>query len=266
MRSHKDERLAWLLYCASQLHVNIEKPVSMRSVLRTLGIGLEKKIDPNAKHGSCAVIQDGDQYNIILRRSTSEPRPISQRERFTLAHEVAHILLLTRFSWSPHAGEDYFMCEDWCDLFASHLLVPAIVGPCTFFDPQDALSALHRTATQYNVSFEVAARRITELLTGLAYVSGAPAVNSRKQSVFKIEWATSSIPGFELHRGSHLPVHNPLGSRLLDTCKQFELRGVGDVYVRSSDKRTRAAIKSSGRNTLRVEENKMPAGLRPPGT
>jgi hypothetical protein len=266
MRRHSDHRLIWLLHCAVQLHNEIEKPISMRWVLRNLGIGLHKKVDPNAKHGSGAVVEDDGQHKIVLRRSTSKAHPISRRERFTLAHELGHILLLTRFGWSPQTGADYFLCEDWCDLFASHLLVPAIAGPSEFFDPQKALTALQSTATRYNVSYEVAARRITELSSGLAYMSGSAGLNSKKQSVFKVDWATSSIPGFELHRGSHLSAQNPLASRLLDSCEQFELRGVGDVYVRSLDKRVRAAIKSPASATRHVAKSKELDGIHSPSS
>jgi uncharacterized protein DUF955 len=226
----------------------------MRAALRALGIGLQKKVDLAAKHGSGAVIQEGDEYKIVLRRSTAEARPLSRRERFTLAHELGHILLLTRFGWNPQAGADYFMCEDWCDLFASHLLVPVLAGPSRFFAAQDALTALHSTARRYNVSFEVAARRITELAAGVAYISGWSALNSKSESIFKIEWATSSIVGFQLRRGSHLPANNALASKLLDNVCEFEVPDIGAVCVHVLNKGLRAAIKTPADNARHFAE------------
>ena len=246
MAKVKDERLAWLLGCASQLHVGQQTPVSMRSILRELGISLEKRIVRDAKHGGGAVVQEDQRYKIILKRPRSDPQAISPRERFTLAHELGHIFLLKRFGWAPQIGSDYFICEDWCDLFAAHLLVPApIVETANMSSPEAALKAVRRTALTFGVSSEVAARRITEVISGVAYCCGSQTKNSKGKSVFRVQWATSSIVGFELHRGTYLFFDHPLGSKLLSGFTRFQLSDIGNGCARLSRKRSTAAIVGS---------------------
>lgn len=93
-------------------------------------------------------------------------RAITPRERFTIAHEIGHYVLLEEASFRPRRRRDYWLGERLCQEFASHLLIrPAVVkeaGPCR--SSAELMEAVNGIARRANVSPEPAARALVAKL------------------------------------------------------------------------------------------------------
>jgi Zn-dependent peptidase ImmA (M78 family) len=150
-----------------------------------------------------------------------------------MAHELGHILLCERFGWNPDNGRDYYRCEDWCDLFAAHLLLPQQALARLEFDAANkALISVGRLAAECKVSLEVAARRVVPQVDGLAFFQGKEKTNAKCERVMELDWGTSSIPELHLNRHLHLKEDHPLGGALLTRSRghwtqEFRVPGIG---------------------------------------
>lgn len=211
-----DERLCWLLQCAGRLAAPQDSRLSVRRLLAELDITLAKRVDPNAKPGSGAMRSTVNGYEVILTRRTCEEAPLSPRERFTIAHELAHVLLHKRFQWFPIIRSDYQLCEDWCNLFASCLLIPdAAAQRCDVSSPTAALRALDAISIKYGVSRQAAAKKIAANRPNVGFFSGVKVQNSFGEPVIKLWWGVSSIAAIHLAPALHLKRDNPVGRALL---------------------------------------------------
>lgn len=110
--------------------------------------------------------KEGDTYTIHVDRNA-----IQARQRFTLAHEIGHIVFdrltntesLLRYRWRkmrPTSSTE----ELFCDLFASHLLIPeeSIQDLCMW--QTISLERMLTRAKELGVSFSALARRVVEAL------------------------------------------------------------------------------------------------------
>lgn len=117
-------------------------------------------------HGTLTVRDGRWHINVPLQMS-------GERRRFSVAHEIGHILLFTSVADQPalvrqlRSREIYRRVERLCNSGAAHILMPtapfteslAPAGPPT----KDLVEML---ASKFNVSLEAAARRITEIQPG----------------------------------------------------------------------------------------------------
>lgn len=112
--------MAWRIL--RDLHVR-ELPVSTTEVCRRLGVAV-KLYDPPDENDGCSLMVDGRPI-ILVRREM-----LPERQRFTTAHELGHILLghvgeyrLT--NREPQATDNPI--EEAANVFAARLLAPACV-------------------------------------------------------------------------------------------------------------------------------------------
>ncbi len=108
-------------------------------------------------------MQRGSSWEIaVMRKEGAMRRPISRRERFTIAHEIGHFILLEEAGFRPRRRRDYWLGEALCQQFASRLLIRFSVveesGPCG--SSNELMAAVNRIARQANVSAEPAARAL----------------------------------------------------------------------------------------------------------
>jgi Zn-dependent peptidase ImmA (M78 family) len=133
-----------------------------------------------------------------------------------LAHELGHILLCERYGWNPLTGSEYYKCEDCCDRFAAHLLVPeAAMEAMTFSTAKDAFTAVSQLSQIYSVSLEVASRRIVERIKHVGFFQAQEKTNSKQQPVLALDWGASSIAHLRLTPGLYLNEAHPLGGVVL---------------------------------------------------
>ena len=127
------------------------------------------------------------------------------------------MLLHEQYGWNPtkDSAENYYHCEDCCDKFAAHLLVPKrAVDSLKVTTAVEAHIALIECAARYDVSPAVMAKRITAYTANLGFLRGGAHVNAFKRRVIKVIWGVSSIRYLGLRR-CHLEGTNPLGKMLL---------------------------------------------------
>lgn len=103
----------------SQLNPNGTWPVNLHGILPRLGIGLryEEKKGRAESH-----LQLGTAPTIIVYRQNPSVL-LSAKERFSIAHELAHWVVWRRFGFLP-SSETYWDHETLCNEFAAGLLVP----------------------------------------------------------------------------------------------------------------------------------------------
>jgi hypothetical protein len=92
--------------------------------------------------------------------------PISGHERFTIAHELGHYVLLRETQFRPRRDAEYWLGEQLCNHFASRLLIPPrllsdISEPAT---AAELAAAVNEVATRAAVTAEPAARALVGCL------------------------------------------------------------------------------------------------------
>jgi Zn-dependent peptidase ImmA (M78 family) len=218
MTNGMNGKAEWLLDYANKLNPDGLSPLHIRRLLRSLEISLRKvtKRSGNKREAELHRLGPG-QYCIYLTRTTNTPRPLSVRERFTLAHEIGHVLLDYKFNWRPTSEREYHLGERLCNVFAARLLVPeAALTGLAMADPQQGLATLTLLARRFRVSKEVAARRIAEVFLRFGFVEGEEIPTRTQKRGFQIAWSTldSARPG--LTRRRKLGPKHPLTRFLLD--------------------------------------------------
>ena len=98
-----------------------------------------------------------------------------ERQRFTICHEIAHIVLGLPSSheeipsWSYAKRE---LNEVWCDIFAAELLMPYQIWKAAVEDTEPSIEVIEELAQNFKTSFPAAASRYASLSsTPCAYVT-----------------------------------------------------------------------------------------------
>lgn len=97
-----------------------------------------------------------------MRERPAQRRGLTPRERFTIAHEIGHYVLLQEASFRPQRRRDYWLGESLCQEFASRLLIrPKVVEAVRpYGSSADLMAAVNQVARVANVSPEPAARAL----------------------------------------------------------------------------------------------------------
>ena len=139
-----------------------------------------------ADHGQLTVRDGRWHVRVPLQMS-------NERRRFSVAHELGHILLFTAVADHPdlvkqlRSQEIFGRVERLCNLGAAHILMPT----APFTDALDALGSpskdtVESLASRFNVSLETAARRITEVRPEWALVVWEYSTQHRKGPAWRI--------------------------------------------------------------------------------
>lgn len=128
------------------------------ALCRELGVGLRVASADGTRRG--ALMRAGAGWEVVLMRRDARPAPISPQERFTVAHELGHWVLMRETSFRVLREADYWLGEELCNGFASRLLLPdrlldTVAEPTSATVLAAAVCALTEDA---GVSFEPAAR------------------------------------------------------------------------------------------------------------
>ncbi|MGC5171632.1 ImmA/IrrE family metallo-endopeptidase [Microbacterium sp. DT81.1] len=196
-------------------------PDQLKALLREwrqLPVDLDQVIAAG-KLGPLIIERGSDRHGAILRTGRS-PRPVlfrtdgdtgralTARERFTVAHEIAHAVI----DWDPDSRpvrtRDYWRLEDLCNRFAGELLVPdrrlarLTRGTWTL---SARLIEVFRLVDEANVSIQVAARRSCDVSDEVQLLGLERTFSAKHQSAtLRIAWSAGRplIPG---RVASHLP-------------------------------------------------------------
>ncbi len=169
-----------------EINPSDEWPLALEPILDRLGI-VYRHVAAGEKRG-VAYLQLGNPPTITLVRScpdrfgktqiAGEAR-LSRRDRFSIAHELAHYLLWQRVGILPATTRSqYWQHEALCNEFANRLLVNRL-SLRTFLKTVDssvpAVGYPHLVARRANVTWPVAARAISaETHSQLCYLRVAP--------------------------------------------------------------------------------------------
>jgi hypothetical protein len=246
---------AWLLGTIPTLNPSGTAPVHVRKLLNDMGVEIRKEVRRGKRGPSAELERVGDNYRITLWRDHRSPHPLSTRERFSVAHELGHILLIAKFALQATTKTEYFEYERWCNEFAASLLVPdqLIVGIASY-SPRAVLEFVPKVSAQCKVSLEVAGRRVVDEHKGVALMVCRQTMNAGGTRVLEVQWVAGSLPERQLQRGSHVRLDEPLGRALLPQrdassfggFREFVvsggMRGVRREYLRGSEPRCMAVI------------------------
>lgn len=194
-------------------------PVRLDVLLERLGLGPILVDRGSGRHGGLRYVDD--RWHPVVYRVAPDKRVLSARERFTVAHEIAHALLENQHLPKPLRPSEYWKLESICDDFAARLLLPdreVSSRLSMVIDAGSLLTSTHELATLTDTSLQVAARRLLEQLpSGAAWgvMSMGPAGNDAR---FRVRWAAGARR-HDLGPRAILPEGNPVLKAILNCNK-----------------------------------------------
>jgi hypothetical protein len=136
--------------------------VDLTTICEELGLGLRVAGADGRRRG--ALMQRGRSWEVVLMRTSPRPRAIAAHERFTIAHEIGHYVLLQEADFRPRRQAEYWLGESLCHHFASRLLIRssflANAGLCE--STADLMVAVNEVAGRAQVTAEPAARALVQ--------------------------------------------------------------------------------------------------------
>jgi hypothetical protein len=191
-------------------------PVDLGRLARQVGIRRIRELDIRLD-GQLLELEEGG-FEVLLSRSA--PR---SRRRFTLAHEIAHVLLSPKDAGCSASRDS----EELCNLVAAELLMPAAFLERLFPARRVDLASFLRASRLCQCSFEAAGWRLFN--SGLG--AGTLLIWKLRQEPEEFlellaaprtyRWPVSLLPGARLYPG------NPLWERIMkETRGSFALAGV----------------------------------------
>lgn len=146
-------------------------PVDLEQICAQYSLQLlHKDISGYRAYLATSELEDEARYFILLPRKGKG----TSFERFCIAHEIAHYLLLTQFGTPNPAELNHWRTESLCDEFARQLLVPdgflrtKLPNPAS--TASDMLRAADRVAVAAGVPWIQAARRVHEVATSARFL------------------------------------------------------------------------------------------------
>jgi IrrE N-terminal-like domain len=170
-------------------------PLDLFSLLSDLRIGLTFSSVARDPNHSGSVLKRADTWEITVVRPRRDiyRTELVPRERFTVAHELAHCIIEANFGFRPSSQSAYWALERVCNDFAALLLTPTsaldqALAPVPL-NAADILGAIQRLRRLTEVSFEVSSRRIVEALTKPTAVAGILINRNQPQLVHgRLSW------------------------------------------------------------------------------
>lgn len=190
----------------------------LNSELRLLPI----KIDAPSRQRNGGLVRVGRNHQVVVYRSSaSDARPLSSRERFTVAHEIGHYVVEDKLGIHPGCRGEYWGLEDVCNEFAARVLMPDWAlepylegGTNTALGLYQAVQDLMRRA---NVSMVAASRRLVPFIPGASALEVREGMSRGAGVAIVVQWAVEAQPIFTLRpqatvRPNHI-LHGLLPSR-----------------------------------------------------
>lgn len=193
-----------------------EVPVDVDNVADFLGLKIRRENDaapPSARassdHLGRLIREKGKWFVVVNGSEGALHQRWSRRERFTIAHEIAHYLVNVRSGFGPTSNREYWWLEEECNKFAAALLLPGIyvkaISAAIDSEASQYLNATARLAATADVSYEAAARRITAHAQDTVIIGaiglGPPPI---------LYWASGGSGWLKLNRRAHIKATSQL--------------------------------------------------------
>lgn len=219
-----DSYREWLFGCAERIRGDNHGKIDLAPILSELSISIQER-SSSGNTSARLSRSEGKVYSILLTRGKSVGLEFSARERFTIAHELAHVLLGRKFGWFPlkSEGRPYYECEEMCQEFAARLLIDRkTLRNLRLETPFDLLRSIKVVSARFDVSEQAAARSVVESIGNCCIFRCQRKLNSKKSPVFSVLWCYSKISVIEMGRGKHLAETDELGRRLFDVSQDCQ--------------------------------------------
>ena len=175
---------------AAALHATTTRvPVNLHALAYQLGARLESSTSPDTPDGS--LHRASGEWVIRF----NEQRPL-HRKRFTIAHEMAHLLFLSTGLQPPSSTGEYWVLEEACQVVASELLVPNTMAPTAPIPRSDLRPWMQGLAQRFLLSPEAASRYL--LRRGPNCVATAGVLTISQEQILFTKWSEvlDSQPGW----------------------------------------------------------------------
>jgi IrrE N-terminal-like domain len=183
-------------------------------------------------------------WEVVLIRRGAQPAPVSPQERFTIAHELAHYLLLTKTHFRPRRTREYWLGEELCNHFAARLLIPhnvlsEVAEPTTAAELVEGINHIARSTC---VTAEPAARALIPMLSTPSAAGSflLDPLTSTKRLGFR-GWWVENIPWWGAGGGRRLaisrdhelaPVLKAMGEMRPNQAIAPSVRGASSTFLR----------------------------------
>ena len=154
-------------------------------------VGIKKIVREPGLPFSGRLIPIGDSYVVEL---CSDEHP--SRQRFTLGHEIGHILLST--NKARQVGAQFLRCgrdarlEKQCDIISGRLLLPR-EELCAFLDATGpTIHALKEACKRFEVSWQAMAIRLPELIGSCSFVLWRHEAGGKEGAMaYRVLWSST---------------------------------------------------------------------------
>ena len=160
-----DKELAALNRIDNLIPYERTEPIDLENLIRHLHLQVRKASLPKERTGS--LTRHETQWTIHLPARSEKTFADT---RFTIAHEVAHVLLSEAGLGTPVSEEEYWILESACDRIATCLLVPQPTQFSTHLLPEDVPSEFEELRDKWLLPSSIAARFMCDLSNNLLSV------------------------------------------------------------------------------------------------
>jgi Zn-dependent peptidase ImmA (M78 family) len=184
----------WLLRCADELGAHEHVPLQVEVLAAKIGVPVYRTTGESRQTAELRRTAAGTYEILLYSRHARMSYRWSSRDRFAVAHELAHALIEERLGWNPSDPQQYFARERWCHRFAGRLLIPqALVDTSDTGDAKAGISKLLRLSHQCGVSRRVAAWRLADAIKGVGYAELQWTLDRRRHSVLQVRWSAPEL-------------------------------------------------------------------------
>lgn len=206
--------------------------VDIENLCRKLRVEVVRATGEKNKDGY--LTQTGNSYKISISRENAEKKEYTPSERFIIAHEIGHLLLIRKFSLNPKDEGDYWQIENLCDYFARKLLLPndymAEKINKIKLDLRNILGLTNAIAKETHAPWPAIAHRIVEFEPALAFFKVTISY-SNKKPIFLMNMSTLHNKKIQ---NTKFSIDNELGRLLTSIDKKSSLYFDKTVFQNSS--------------------------------
>ncbi len=196
---------------AGQLAAGQPVPIDLGAVLRRHGLRLAATpLKRRGVHG--ALVERSGQREVLIY-GVRPGASLNARQRFAVAHELAHHILDQRGCVQPDRGRGYWRIEDACNRFAAALLIPDVAvrwASTSACDSADLFSRISVVVDRARVSYQAVCRRLEAHLDNWESWEIADPPVGRAEVAGVVVWNVGDLRRLDLRRPAHVPPEHSL--------------------------------------------------------
>ena len=166
-------------------------PVDIKGIADHLGCVLRGLPENSKRKGSLSRDeQNNGPWIVSLEGNVSGE--LNSEQRFTIAHEIAHLFLIKRGQMGPCSPEEYWIMEDVCNDVAVKLLFPPHLGPKqAYLTPSEFVEIHDNIVNKWLLPPEYANSALYEMLANSQAAAHIAHETENGTSSTKVMWSRS---------------------------------------------------------------------------